>query len=75
MRFIEGLFGRAEICIAPWKKFKFFGGRGSLGTSGGSEKHIWKIFYGGDPEIGPQVPQGGPKGQKFVLENFLLKSY
>ena len=71
MRFIEGLFGRAEICIAPWKKFKFFGGRGSLGTSGGSEKLIWKIFYGGDPEIEtPGIPRGVPRDKFFFWKIF-----
>ena len=40
------------------------------GGSGGSEKHIWKIFYRGDPEIGTKVPHGGPKGPKFLLEKF-----
>ena len=29
-------------------------GRPSPGGLGGSEKHIWKIFYRGDPEIGTQ---------------------
>ena len=32
---------------------------GGPGGSGGSEKHILKIFYGGDPEIGtPRYPRG-----------------
>ena len=31
----------------------------SQGGSGGSEKHIWKIFYRGDPKIGtPGTPRG-----------------
>ena len=35
---------------------------GGSESSGGSEKHIWKIFYGGDPEIGtPGTPRGLPR--------------
>ena len=38
---------------------------GVPGGSGGSEKHIWKIFYRGDPEIGtpgtPRWSQGTKK--------------
>ena len=35
------------------------------GGSGGSEKHIWKMFYWGDPEIG--TPGGGYHGTNFFF--------
>ena len=55
---------------------KTFEGRGGPGGLGGSEKHIWKIFYRGDPEIGtPGTPLGSQGTKIFFLKNFLLKSY
>ena len=40
---------------------------GGPGGSEGSEKHIWKIFYRGDPKIGtPGTPQGS-KGTKKIF--------
>ena len=39
---------------------------GGPGCSGGSEKHIWKIFYGWDSEIGnPGTPGGDPRDKNF----------
>ena len=38
------------------------------GGSGGSEKHIWKIFYRGDPKIGtPGTPRRGSHGAKIFF--------
>ena len=49
---------------------------GDPGGSGGSENHIWKIFYRADSEIGtPGTPRGVPRDQIFFLKNFLRKSY
>ena len=42
--------------------------------SGGSEKHIWKIFYRGDPEIGtPGTPRGSHGTKIFHSKNFSPK--
>ena len=44
---------------------------GGPGGSGGSEKHIWKIFYRGDPEIGtPGTPRGSHGTKFFLKKNF-----
>ena len=48
---------------------------GGPGGSGGSEKHIRKIFYRGDPEIGTPGTPRGPMGPNFILINLLSKSY
>ena len=48
---------------------------GGPGGSEGSEKHIWKIFYRGDPEIvTPGTPRGA-LGTNFFLKNLFSKSY
>ena len=42
---------------------------GGPGGSGGSKKHIWKIFYRGDPKIRtPGIPLGSPKGPNFFIQ-------
>ena len=48
---------------------------GGPGGSGGSEKHTWKIFYRGDPEIGtPGTRRGVPRDQKYFFgKKFLGK--
>ena len=44
---------------------------GDPGGSGGSEKHIWKIFYGGDPKIGTLgTPIGVPRDHIFFGKKF-----
>ena len=48
---------------------------GGPGGSGGSEKHIWKIFYRGDPEIGTPGTPRGSHGTNFFLKNLFSKSY
>ena len=40
---------------------------GGPGGSGGSEKHIWKIFYRGDPEIETPGTPRGSHGAKKIL--------
>ena len=40
---------------------------GGPGGSGESEKHIWKIFYRGDPEIGTPGTPRGSQGTKIVF--------
>ena len=57
-----------SVCTVPWKFCKFFWRLplhlkvwGGPGGSGGSEKHIWKIFYRGDP-----------KGPKFLFEKYVV---
>ena len=75
----QGMNGRA-VATAPWKKFKFFWrisehlkvGEGP-GGSGSSEKHIWKIFYQGDLEIGTPGTPPGSQGTKFFFEKFSLE--
>ena len=37
---------------------------------GGSEKHIWKIFYGGDTEIGTPGTPWGSQGTNFFPSKF-----
>ena len=47
---------------------------GGPGGSGGSEKHIWKIFYGGDREIGtPGTPRGSQGTKKIFWKIFSWK--
>ena len=49
---------------------------GDPGGPGGSEKHIWKIFYRALFEIGtPGTPRGVPRDPKIFLKNFLRKTY
>ena len=49
---------------------------GDPGGSGGSENHIWQIFYRAVFEIGtPGTPRGVPRDHNFFLNNFLGKSY
>ena len=50
---------------------------GVPGGSGGSENHIWKIFYPADSEIGtPGTPRGvGPKGPKIFFEKFSQEKF
>ena len=45
---------------------------GGLGGLGGSEKHIWKIFHRGDPEIGSPGLLRGSYGTNFI-EKISLK--
>ena len=47
--------------------------QGGPGGSGGSEKHIWKMLYGGDPTIGTLGTPRGPKGPKNFIEKFSLE--
>ena len=54
----------------PPLQLKVWGGPGG---SGGSEKHIWKIFYRGDPEIGTPGTPRGSHGTKIFVEKFSLK--
>ena len=48
-------------------------GGGGPGGSGSSEKHIWKIFYQGDPKIGTPGTPRGSHGTNFFFEKFSLK--
>ena len=43
---------------------------GDPGGSGGSYKHIWKIFYRGLFEIGTPGTPRGPKGPNFIFQKF-----
>ena len=44
---------------------------GYPGGLGGSEKHIWKIFYHADFEIGiPGTPRGSERDQIFFKKKF-----
>ena len=78
-KIFEGSFIRKRT--APWKKLEFFGGsqnmlryREGQGDQEVQKKHIWKIFYRGDPEIGtPGTPRRVPWDQNFFFEKFSLK--
>ena len=48
-----------------WRIPEYLKVGGGPGGSGGSEKHIWKIFYGGDPEIGTPGTPWGSQGTNF----------
>ena len=44
---------------------------GGPGGSGGSEKQVLKIFYGGDPEIETPGTPGGSQETIFFFKNFV----
>ena len=46
---------------------------GVPGGSGGSENHIWKIFYPDDSEIGTSGTPGGVPRDQFFFEKFSQK--
>ena len=58
------VFSRLPLHLKVW---------GAPGGSGGSEKHIWKIFYRGDPKIGTPGTPRGSHGTKFFFEKFSLE--